>query len=85
MLKFDTHLISQMFALVLLFGLFHGLIFLPVLLSLIGPHSPGTSKQLKNDIPDNGKVNFNPYDNKAFQRMENGSNQNGYNSKITNL
>jgi hypothetical protein len=73
-----------MFALVLLFGLFHGLIFLPVLLSLIGPQSPGTSKQFKNDLPDNGKLNLNPYDNKAFQQMEKGS-VNGYNSKITQL
>ena len=29
-----------MFGMVVLFGLFHGLIFLPVMLSLIGPQSP---------------------------------------------
>ncbi len=29
-----------MFAMVVLFGLFHGLVFLPVLLSLVGPSSP---------------------------------------------
>ena len=36
-----------MFALVTLFGLFHGLIFLPVSLSLIGPQGPGAQ-----DLPD---------------------------------
>ena len=38
-----------MFALVLLFGLFHGLIFLPVLLSLIGPQNGVNAKQMKGD------------------------------------
>ena len=32
-----------MFGMVVMFGLFHGLIFLPVLLSLIGPSSPPLS------------------------------------------
>ena len=39
-----------MFALVLLFGLFHGLIFLPVLLSLIGPQNGENAKQMKGGV-----------------------------------
>ena len=40
-----------MFGMVVLFGLFHGLIFLPVMLSLIGPQSQsdGPSKSIAND------------------------------------
>ena len=81
-------LISQMFALVLLFGLFHGLIFLPVLLSLIGPQEIRSSNWLKNDVHDNGEIKSNPYDNNAFQNMEKGSNpvfRNEHNSKTSTL
>ena len=41
-----------MFALVALFGLYHGLIFLPVALSLIGPEGPGAKDLPKEDSED---------------------------------
>merc|ERR1712038_475283 len=50
----------EMFALVLACGLFHGLIFLPVVLSLIGPQEKRTSNKRKTDIPDNRKHTLNP-------------------------
>ena len=39
--KFALTCLLQMFSLVVLFGLYHGLIFLPVMLSIIGPQDPG--------------------------------------------
>ena len=77
-----------MFALVLLFGLFHGLIFLPVLLSLIGPQSTRKVIKNKDDIDGIKSIDANGYDNHAFHKMENGSTPvttNGTNSKITHL
>ena len=77
-----------MFALVLLFGLFHGLIFLPVLLSLIGPQNSKKSKRYKDDIDGNSNVKDNYHDNHSFQKMENGTTfnaMNGPNSKVTPL
>ena len=77
-----------MFALVLLFGLFHGLIFLPVLLSLIGPQNSKKSKRGNDDIDGNRNVKTNSHDNHAFKTMENGltsHSMNGPNSKITPL
>ena len=76
-----------MFALVLLIGLFHGLIFLPVLLSLIGPQSSNKVIKLFDDIDGNRNATT-EYDNPAFHKMENGSTPwvvNGDNSKISQL
>ena len=55
-----------MFALVLLFGLFHGLIFLPVLLSLIGPQNGENTKQMKGDVRNVEDGISRPYDNNGF-------------------
>ena len=77
-----------MFALVLLIGLFHGLIFLPVLLSLIGPQSSNKVIKVIDDIDGNRNVTPTEYDNPAFHTMENGSTPwviNGHNSKISQL
>jgi hypothetical protein len=38
-----------MFAMVVIFGLFHGLVFLPVLLSLMGPSSPAFNNCSSNE------------------------------------
>ena len=49
----------KIFFLVVVFGLYHGLVFLPIVLSLIGPLSSGSSHVLKNSVePEkkNGKV-----------------------------
>ena len=76
-----------MFALVLLIGLFHGLIFLPVLLRLIGPQSSNKVIKAIDDIDGNKNVTS-EYDNPAFHKMENGSTPwvvNGDNSKISQL
>ena len=77
-----------MFALVLLFGLFHGLVFLPVLLSLIGPQAARSSKLWNNDSPDIcTKLPF-PYGNNAFNNdNERNTNTNidKNNSKISSL
>ena len=77
-----------MFALVLLIGLFHGLIFLPVLLSLIGPQSSNKVIKVIDDIDGNRNATSTEYDNPAFHKMENGSTPwvvNGDNSKISQL
>ena len=77
-----------MFALVLLFGLFHGLIFLPVLLSLIGPQSSKKANKATDDIDGARHTTSNGYDNHAFHKMENGSaslETKDLNSKITQL
>ena len=55
-----------MFALVLLFGLFHGLIFLPVLLSLIGPQNGENAKQMKRDARHVEDGISRPYNNNGF-------------------
>ena len=55
-----------MFALVLLFGLFHGLIFLPVLLSLIGPQNGENTKQMKGDVQHVEDGISKPYTNNGF-------------------
>jgi len=77
----------EMFALVLLIGLFHGLIFLPVLLSLIGPQSSNKVIKVFDDIDGNRNATT-EYDNPAFHKMEHGSTPwvvNGQNSKISQL
>ena len=61
----------QMFALVLLFGLFHGLMFLPVLLSLVGPQSEDNSKRHSEDYHDRANGLHSVYNNKAFKDTEN--------------
>ena len=48
-----------MFSLVALFGLYHGLIFLPVALSLIGPEGPGARDIPKVDSDDDIKAHVN--------------------------
>lgn len=60
----------QMFSMVILFGLYHGLIFLPVVLSLLGPQP----HDLKDDEDDDAKpakeLEMSPsvvYVNKAFR------------------
>ena len=54
-----------MFALVALFGLYHGLIFLPVSLSLIGPQGPGAQ-----DLPEEDSEANQSHVNWAFANDE---------------
>ena len=60
-----------MFAMVVLFGLFHGLIFLPVVLSLIGPQEKSVSGRPK----ESGSVHqpsmpAEVFSNKSFQNND---------------
>ena len=77
-----------MFALVLLFGLFHGLIFLPVLLSLIGPQNGVNAKQMKGDALNVEDGISRPYNNNGFSpELTKGVNteNNMNNSEFTSL
>ena len=77
-----------MFALVLLFGLFHGLIFLPVLLSLIGPQNGKNAKQMKGDVRNVEDGISRPYHNNGFSpEITKGVNmeKNMNNSEFTSL
>ena len=77
-----------MFALVLLFGLFHGLIFLPVLLSLIGPQNDENAKQMKGDVRNVEDGISRPYNNNGFSpEITNGVNmeKNENISELTSL
>ena len=77
-----------MFALVLLFGLFHGLIFLPVLLSLIGPQNGENTKQMKGDVQHVEDGLSRPYTNNGFSpESTKGVNmeKNIHNSEFTSL
>ena len=49
-----------MFGMVVLFGLFHGLIFLPVMLSLIGPEGPESQDTLKQNNQEVYMLNKSP-------------------------
>ncbi len=56
-LNLILNLIFQIFVLVILFGLFNGLVFLPVLLGLMGPvASPGGGCQAEDEAA-NGEIN----------------------------
>ena len=77
-----------MFALVLLFGLFHGLIFLPVLLSLIGPQNGENTKQMKEDVQHVEDGISRPYNNNGVSlELTKGVNmeKNMKNSEFTSL
>ena len=63
-----------MFALVALFGLFHGLIFLPVMLSLIGPQTKDSSMHLNKNILVDQEVTPQFLDNKPFKNEDKNSN-----------
>ena len=66
-----------MFALVALFGLYHGLIFLPVSLSLIGPEGPGAK-----DLPEeDSEVDLKSHVNWSFENDE----KPGHKNFTTNL
>ena len=66
-----------MFALVALFGLYHGLIFLPVSLSLIGPQGPGAEDLREEDSEADPKAQVNW----AFENEE----RRGHKNFTTNL
>ncbi len=55
--KLNIKFLFQIFVLVILFGLFNGLVFLPVLLGLMGPvASPGGGCQAEDEVA-NGEIN----------------------------
>ena len=75
-----------MFALVALFGLFHGLIFLPVVLSLVGPQMEEPTKQFNSNNMVHQKDVSHTYENGSFQSPEKGlPTVNGIDNKTTSF
>jgi hypothetical protein len=71
-------LFLQIFTVVIGFGLFHGLVFLPVLLSLVGPQPFSNTQKDTNEAHENGNGVAKASSSVEMKSLTNGNSSNGH-------